>query len=154
MILSAELQKQAAEIQEEHSEGSEKFGLVQDYLDTLLPYSWDSWDLTTRRQYLRGDMIEPPAGEVVRDKVCAMEIWCELFENNRAAMKNVDAREINSILLQMPGWVPCKQANSRGKLRFKHYGVQRAFVRKYSPRGLEQARREPKEIGNRMEDLL
>ena len=129
MILSEEMQKQAAEIQEEHSEGSEKFGLVQDYLDTLLPESWDDWDLNTRRQFLRGDMIEPPAGEVVRDKVCAMEIWCELFENNRAAMKNVDAREINSILLQMPGWVSQSGGGSRGRLRFKHYGSQRAFVR-------------------------
>lgn len=154
MILSAELQKVAAAIQEEHSEGSEKFGLVQDYLDTLLPYSWDSWDLTTRRQYLRGDMIEPPAGEVVRDKVCAMEIWCELFENNRAAMKNVDAREINSILLQMPGWESKTGGGSRGRLKFKHYGSQRAFVRVSA--GKEQSGRVQSalDIGHPIEDLL
>ncbi len=154
MMLSEEMQKQAAEIQEEHSEGSEKFGLVQDYLDTLLPWSWDDWDLNTRRQFLRGDMVEPPVGEVVRDKVCAMEIWCELFENNRAAMKNVDAREINSILLQMPGWVSYSHANSRGKLKFKHYGVQRAFVRESSAYGRYRALKEVANNGNRMEDLL
>ena len=129
MILSEEMQKQAAEIQEEHSEGSEKFGLVQDYLDTLLPESWDDWDLNMRRQFLRGDMIEPPVGVMVRDKVCAMEIWCELFENNRATMKNIDAREINSILLQMPGWKSKKGGGSRGRMWFKHYGSQRAFFR-------------------------
>lgn len=154
MILREELQKQAAEIQEEHSEGSEKFGLVQDYLDTLLPWSWDDWDLNTRRQFLRGDMVEPPVGEVVRDKVCAMEIWCELFENNRAAMKNIDAREINSILLQMPGWIPCKQENNRGKLRFKHYGVQRAFVRKSTSREQNGCCQFDTKIGNDIENLL
>lgn len=154
MILSEEMQKQAAEIQEEHSEGSEKFGLVQDYLDTLLPESWDDWDLNTRRQFLRGDMIEPPVGVMVRDKVCAMEIWCELFENNRATMKNIDAREINSILLQMPGWKSKNGGGSRGRLKFKHYGSQRAFVRvsvdEEQCRGVQYT----SEIGHPVEDLL
>jgi hypothetical protein len=83
-----------------------------------------------------------------------MEIWCELFENNRVAMKNVDAREINSILLQMPGWVPKKGGGSRGRLKFKHYGSQRAFVRMSADK--EQSRRVQyaSNIGHPIEDLL
>jgi hypothetical protein len=57
-----------------------------------------------------------------------MEIWCECFGNQPKNLKNIDAREINNMMQLIPGWEPHRAKS--GKLKFKIYGVQRAYVRK------------------------
>lgn len=137
LILSAELEAEAGQIQKAHTEGSEKEGLVRHYLDTPLPDNWEKMDLIQRRQYLRGD--DPDAEAELtnkkpnRTKVCILEIWCECYENPAAKLTNVDARELNDIMLHLSGWEPYKKAGSAGAkyLRFgKLYGRQRAYVKK------------------------
>ena len=63
----------------------------------------------------------------VRKRVCAMEIWCECLENSAKNLKNIDARELNTIMQRMLGWHIYEQA--RGYQRFKLYGIQRAYVK-------------------------
>ena len=63
-----------------------------------------------------------------RERVCALEIWCEVMEGDRKNLQNAKAREIIDILQSIKGWSP--YSKSVGKMRFgKLYGVQRAFIR-------------------------
>ncbi|MBR1695812.1 MAG: hypothetical protein IJ709_10515, partial [Selenomonas sp.] len=127
LMLSREALAKAKELQEQHTEGAEKLGLIQNYLDTLLPEDWDDWTLDERRLYLNGNMEGAPKGVQVRKRVCAMEIWCECLENSAKNLKNIDARELNTIMQRMLGWHIYEQA--RGYQRFKLYGIQRAYVK-------------------------
>lgn len=122
-IFLTEEQEALAKIkQEEHREVSEKEGLIVKYLDTTLPPDWEEWDLYRRRSFLQGvDVIE---GTVKRTKVCAIEIWCECFEKNKADIKKADSIEINNILNSLKGW---KKAQER--TQFKEYGRQRYYKR-------------------------
>ena len=109
--------------QEAHREVNEKEGLIVKYLDTLLPESWDSMNLYERRNFLRGeDLLE---GTEKRMIVCAIEIWCECFEKNRADIKKSDSLEINGILNSLVGW----RASKKDRPYFTIYGRQRAFER-------------------------
>lgn len=127
LLPSAEAMAIATELQEAHTEGSEKFGLIQDYLDTRLPIGWEKMNLSERQMWLTGERSVEGGGVTKRDRVCAMEIWCECFGNQPKALRNLDAREINNIMQRMPGWKPHDSSDS--KLRFSLYGKQRAYVR-------------------------
>jgi predicted P-loop ATPase len=132
---SEETMNAAAELQEAHTEGSEKFGLIQNYLDTLLPEAWDKMNLHERQDWLAGETSIEGEGVNRRERVCAMEVWCECFGNTPKTLRNIDAREINNILQRMPGWVAHKYP-----LRFTLYGRQRAYM--YSDDGRQQTKLE------------
>ena len=87
-------------------------------------------DIYDRRDYIKHHGEEGyPDGTVTRNRVCALEIWCEVFDGTRQGFRNADAREMNGILQQLKGWTEYK--DSQGKLRFGNlYGPQRAFIRK------------------------
>ncbi len=126
LMPSKEIMDTAKELQEAHTEGAEKLGLIQNYLDTLLPWEWDSMPLHERQAWLEGDHSVAGAGVNPRERVCAMEIWCECFGNSPKNLKNIDAREINNMMQLLPEWEP-----HDNPLRFKNYGRQRAYMRKY-----------------------
>ena len=74
--------KEAAEAyvaQQEAMESDEREGIVEDYLERLLPADWDTMDLYQRRSYLGGGEFEAEGrtGTVVRERFCLMEVWCE-----------------------------------------------------------------------------
>lgn len=125
--LSAESEKLARELQEAHTEGAERLGLIQSYLDMLLPKDWELWDIHERQSYIAGSMEYPPDGVNQRKRVCSMEIWCECLGNSPQSMRNIDAREINTIMSRMRGWKIYEK--SAGQQRFKLYGRQRTYVR-------------------------
>ncbi|MCK1996813.1 virulence-associated E family protein [Psychrobacillus psychrodurans] len=134
LFLTGELEAEALSMQESHTEESPWFGLIQDYLDRKLPETWDDMDVAARRMYMDGDFeeIETDGNEiplVTRERVCALEIWCELFGNDMRKFPMMDRREINDILRRMPGWKAYDSSKS-GNLRFgKLYGLQRAFTK-------------------------
>ncbi|UQT47306.1 hypothetical protein M5E87_20015 [Flavonifractor plautii] len=39
-----------------------------------------------------------------RDRVCALEVWCELLDGQKRDMRYSDTQEINSIIAAAPGW--------------------------------------------------
>jgi predicted P-loop ATPase len=129
LYLDKELQEIANEVQEAHLEVDDKFGIVQEFLERKLPEDWADRSIVERRQYLHGgDFGAEEEGTVLRDRVCAMEIWCELFEKEPESLVPMRAREINDIMRRMPGWKPYEK--SRGRMKFGSiYGAQRAFVR-------------------------
>lgn len=123
LYLSGELADEAKRQQEGHREVSAREGLILDFLERPVPRDWSSWDLNRRRMFWGGNV----AGElelVPRERICALEIWCELFEGSKRDMRYSDTQEINSVLAAAPGWKRTAQA-----LKFGYCGAQRGFVR-------------------------
>ncbi|MEG2742166.1 MAG: virulence-associated E family protein [Clostridium sp.] len=122
LFLTEEQEKLAKVEQEAHREISEKEGLILEYLDKLIPEDWENRDMYRRKEfYAGGDFKE---GVIKRDKVCALEVWCECFDKNKADMRKTDSIEINSILNKLKGW-----SKSEKTARIKEYGKQRFYER-------------------------
>jgi predicted P-loop ATPase len=118
------MQQEATRRQELHREENPMFGLVQNFLEMDLPSDWNEKDISARKLYLSGD-FGGQEGTAKRDRVCALEIWVEVFNGDPKQFRPVDARNINDILREMPGWKPYGSTLSFGK----NYGQQRAYVR-------------------------
>jgi putative DNA primase/helicase len=111
-----------------HSEDMVKAGIIQEYLEKLLPANWNSFDLNRRRIYLHDEGFAAVEGILRRDRVCVMEIWSELFEGDAKQLTGLQCREIHDIMKNMEGWEP--YSKGAGKLRFgKLYGKQKAYIR-------------------------
>ncbi len=124
--LDKELEEVAYNKQREHSEIDERAGIIQKYLDTLLPTNWGEMDLYQRRNFLHGDELAAE-GTKQRDKVCVAEIWCECLEKPKADMDRYKTLEINKIMRGFEDW---KEHNGgKGTAKFKLYGTQKCFVR-------------------------
>ena len=121
LYLSGEIEEYAKTVQEDHREVSPQEGIIADYLDTPVPPDWPRWDLAKRRMYLEGAM-QYDGSLIQRDKVCAMELWCEALGNDQRLFKKTEARELNSILERMPGWERMKNP-----ARFGYCKLQRGF---------------------------
>lgn len=130
LYLKGEAASQAYKAQQDAMETDDREGIVQDYLERLLPAGWDSMDLYQRRGFLGGSEFEgaPTSGTVRRQKVCIMEIWCECFGKDRQNLKRTDSYEIEAILMKVGGWKLTTE-NKYGKTRYPLYGPQKTFVR-------------------------
>ncbi len=122
--LDPSLEEEAKEIQEAHGEDTPKLGLIIQYIETLLPDNWADMDLYQRRDFLHGDTFSNPGeGTVPRDKVCAAEVWCEVYEKKLGELTSYEAKEINRLLDKLPMCVRAKSAMRFGKI----YGSQRGY---------------------------
>lgn len=125
LYLPPELEAYAKEEQRAAMERDDREGLVQEYLDMLLPDTWDSMDVYKRRDYVR-DADDPmrPDGIVRRMEVSNMEIWCECFGKAKEDMKPSDSYSIAAIMERMDGW------SRTGKAKvLPIYGKQRIYRR-------------------------
>lgn len=125
LYLPPELEAYAKEEQRAAMERDDREGLVQEYLDMLLPDTWDSMDVYKRRDYVR-DADDPmrPDGSVHRMEVSNMEIWCECFGKAKEDMKPSDSYSIAAIMERMDGW------SRTGKAKvLPIYGKQRIYRR-------------------------
>lgn len=118
LYLPDEIEAEAARIQEAYSERDDRAGMVQAYLERLLPENWDSMDTYARREWLQSDA----EGTRPRDKVCRMEIWCEVFGNPPGKIDRYEGKAIHA-MLGACGWI------QTGPRRFSQYGPQRAYVK-------------------------
>ena len=130
LILKGDDAEAAAEKQQEALENDDREGLVRAYLDKLLPEDWSKLSLSEKRMYLSGDEFttQNRAGVVQREKVCNLEIWAECFGREPANIRKQDSYEINAIMAKLEGWKRY-DGNKSGKLSFKDYGSQVAYVR-------------------------
>lgn len=114
--------------QDDATEGSEKRNLILSYLDMKLPPDWAELDLYDRKEYIEEyDELAEPVGET-RYKVCVLEIWCEVFGQQKNRLGAMEAREINTIMGNIPNWelAPDGKRHIFGKI----YGRQRYYRRK------------------------
>ena len=126
LILDAETERYAKNLQREAMETDEREGMVREYLETLLPDNWNEMSLYERRNFLNGSEFGEVSakGTVRRQKVCNMEIWCECFGKNKADLKRLDANAISAIMAKMEGW-----QKSGKKSRFGMYGIVAGYER-------------------------
>ena len=130
LYLKGDVAEEAYQAQQDAMETDDREGLVEQYLECLLPENWASMDLYQRRSYLGGGEFSGSAatGTVRRERVCCMEIWCECFGKERENIKRTDSYEIEGILRKLGGWT-VSTANKYSKTRFPLYGPQKTFVR-------------------------
>ena len=123
LFLEGDLIKDSEEAQRSAMEADERQGMVEQYLDTLLPPGWNDMDLYERRNWL-SDRKDPtqPTGTVRREKVCNAEIWAECFGRNPSDMKPADSYAIAALMSQVPGWRKAEKLMS-----LPLYGRQRVY---------------------------
>ncbi len=125
LYLTGEALKLAETEQETHSEQSSREGVIREFVAREILPDWDKRSITQRRMYWQADFQKEGVKKVVREKVCAAEIWCECFGGDLRNMRRSDSIEINSILQNISGWNKSPRA-----IRFgAEYGVQKGFVR-------------------------
>lgn len=127
LLLSDEAKEIAIIKQGDHKEDVPIVGLIESYLNAKYPANWDEMSLGERRMFIdgSGDVFTEAEKTYVKDRVCVMEIWCELLGNSKGNLKPINSREINDALRGLPGW-----EQSRTPMRFgKLYGSQRGYQR-------------------------
>lgn len=118
--LSPEVFEMAEEAQREAMEQDERQGIVEEYLDRLLPERWDEMDLDQRILFLESN----EEGTVRRSFVSNMEIWAEALRKPCNALRGQDSYDIAKIMAKISGW---KRTSERRKLN--NYGRQRLYQR-------------------------
>ena len=127
--LEGDLLKDAEEVQRSAMEKDDRLGMVDAYLNTLLPEDWPSMNVYQRRSWLQ-DTDDPtrPKGTMLRTEVSNVEIWSECFGRNPSDMKPADSYAIAALMIQLDGW---EKSNRRPRLPF--YGMQRVYTRRSLP---------------------
>ena len=89
LFLEGDVLAESEKVQQSAMEVDERVGMVEEYLNALLPADWDSMDLYQRRNFLQGSEFGQPdhKGVVVRTEVSNPEIWCECFGKNLQELK-------------------------------------------------------------------
>ena len=122
LFLEGELEDTARQKQEEHREASTREGIIMDFLDRQVPEDWQSWPLDRRRMFWSG-AVQGEVKLVDRDRVCALEVWCEALDGKQKDIRYSDTAEINGIIEACAEW-----KKSAGSLRFGYCGKQRGFL--------------------------
>ena len=131
LYLEGKLAAESEKAQRSAMEADDRLGMVEQYLDILLPENWKDMDLYERRNYL-SDRKDPtlPKGTVRREKVCNAEIWTECFGRSLPDMKPADSYAIAALMMQVEGW---EKTGERRSLPI--YGMQRMYSRRRTPAG-------------------
>lgn len=127
LYLTKELEEMAKETQKGYSEYDEREGQIRRFLNMKLPDNWGDIDLPERKSYIRGDetLTGQPIGTARRDRVCALEIYLELFDGNKANASHQNMRFIYNIMRNIEGWKRTKKA-----MRIPgFYGVAKGYIR-------------------------
>ena len=106
--LLPELEKRANELQNEAMEADDRQGIIESYLEMLLPEDWGNYDINRRREYINeyyNDDSIIPKGSLQRETVSVIEIWCEAFGKNKADLERFKSFEITKMLKRIPYWV-------------------------------------------------
>lgn len=106
LYLEGDVLVEAEKMQQSAMEVDERVGMVEEYLNTMLPDDWDSMDLFQRRNYLNGSEFGSPAHEAkeLRTEVSNAEIWCECFGKSLQELKPTDSYSIAALMSQIGGW--------------------------------------------------
>jgi predicted P-loop ATPase len=127
LYLTGEVEAEAKLKQEEHREASVREGLIQEFVERKVPSDWSSWSVQARRTFWADGVLTQKGKDielVERDRISAIEVWCELFNGSPKDMTKIDTREINAVLANIGNYKRCDRV-----MRFGPYNVQRGFVR-------------------------
>ena len=122
LYLNEEVSKLATEEQERYTVQDPRLGLVEDYLDKLLPKDWENWDRNKRRDYIQGvGFAADEEGTIQRTEVSMPELAYELFKEEN--IRPFQAKVYHSLMAATPGW---KRTHNR---RRTLYGRQFVYER-------------------------
>ena len=100
-------------------------GLIREFLERQVPEDWQKRSLDERRIFWSGGFRTEQTALIPRDRVCAIEVWCEALNGDPKQLKRADALEINSVIESLPEWTKAKNGIRFGSA----YGLQRGYVR-------------------------
>lgn len=123
--LEGDLLSASEEAARDAMEADDRLGMVEEYLDTLLPENWAEMDLYERRNWL-SDRKDPtqPTGTVQRERVSNAEVWAECFSRNPSDMKPADSYAIAALMVRFRNWKRTEKVQ-----RLPLYGRQRLYER-------------------------
>lgn len=124
LVLPTELLNNALEQQRQFTEADPRQGLIENFLEVLLPNSWVSMSIAKRQGWFAEDDTMRAVGTQRRDYISAVEVWVECFGNDPHRFPRQDRGEVNAILRQLSGWV-----EEPGRQRCGEYGKQTRFKR-------------------------
>ena len=125
LFLSASEEAAAESVRSMATEEDSMTGLIQAYLDTLVPANWVEMSPEERISWLRDEEQGIVRGTHPIETVCSLEIWEIALGRERGKHSRVDILQITNKLKQLPGWFgPSPKA-----LRLPFYGPQRLFTR-------------------------
>lgn len=123
LCLSTEAEKLARTEQINAMESDERQGLVEEYLEILLPSDWVNKSPVERYEYIKSKDFHVADG-TRRDRVSNIEIWVECFGKNKEDMRPQDSYAITSIMTRLSGW-----KKEKNPVFIKGYGRQRVYKR-------------------------
>lgn len=122
----------AAEYQNNAMEHDDRTGIVEKYLDELLPDNWDECSIADRQYYFNKEFDSNYYPQVTfgpaiyqREEISPIEIWVECFNKDKAGFNNKESNAISLIMTQIPGWEKTGKTKVMGP-----YSKQRYFIRK------------------------
>ena len=129
LFLSASEEAAAEFVRSMATEEDSMTGLIQAYLDTLVPANWVEMSPEERISWLRDEEQGIVRGTHPIDVVCSLEIWEIALGRERGKHSRVDILQITNALKQLPGWFgPMPKPT-----RLPFYGPQRVFARMDEP---------------------
>ena len=129
LFLSSEEEAAAESVRSMATEEDSMTGLIQAYLDTLVPANWVELSPEERISWLRDEEQGIVSGTHPIDVVCSLEIWEIALQRERGKHSRVDILQITNALKQLPGWFgPMPKPT-----RLPFYGPQRVFARLDEP---------------------
>lgn len=129
LFLSSEEEAAAESVRSMATEEDSMTGLIQAYLDTLVPENWVEMSPEERISWLRDEEQGIVSGTHPISVVCSLEIWEIALGRERGKHSRVDILQITNALKQLPGWFgPMPKPT-----RLPFYGPQRVFARLDEP---------------------
>lgn len=129
LFLNADEEAAAESVRSMATEEDSMTGLIQAYLDTLVPANWVEMSPEERISWLRDEEQGIVSGTHPIDVVCSLEIWEIALGRERGKHSRVDILQITNALKQLPGWFgPMPKPT-----RLPFYGPQRVFARLDEP---------------------
>ena len=125
LYLSRESAARMCERQQDSMEQDDRAGIVEEYLNVVVPKDWDEQGLEERLAYLDSyDPKKAPKDGYVRNETSNIEIWCECFRESKNRLNaQRDGYAIRAIM-QSLGWV-----KSGDRKYVPIYGRQRVYRR-------------------------
>lgn len=119
--LNRRLEDEARKVQAAYAEENAQAGIVEEYLDRLLPDDWETMDTWQRREWLKSGAD----GTRKRTTVCNLEIWSEALDGDPTRIERYNVKELQGIMESIGGW----EYRTGKKKRIKPYGLQRYYER-------------------------
>ena len=133
-LVSEEIEREAAEVAKRHLQTPETTGMILEFASRPIPEDWWKknkdgfvWDIKARREFwenYESGLLDKNMKLVERDRICANEIWCELYGKNPGDIKQKDRIAISAALTKLKGF-----ERSDKNIRFGIYGESKGFKR-------------------------